>query len=83
MICKCGKEVEEARIELLGSSICSTCASRVNTERVCGVMQWSNKTAPTLAIASKETIDMVNRAEDRKGQSSILRKQIVGGGRLL
>lgn len=78
----CPTEVEKER-EFLGLSICCSCAKRVNPPKVKGYMEWSHKTAPVLQLTTQEGFDNFKRDTDRKGQSSILRMKMTGGGRLM
>lgn len=57
MLCKCGKEVEPARIELLNSDICAECAKRSNPPRVKGLMIYDDKTAPTIQVMSPQVFE--------------------------
>lgn len=54
IICGCGSTVEQERVELLNSRICSSCANQTqkNWQKPKGVMIWDGKTAPTIQILS-------------------------------
>lgn len=56
----------------------------MNVPRKKGYMVWSHKTAPILqTIANPSDFEAFKWATDRIGQSSILRKQMTAGGRLV
>ncbi len=73
MRCRCGREIEQVRIELLNSDKCSMCAKNVTTSKVCGVMVWEHKTAPSIQIVSNDGFKEFKKNTNRKGQQSILR----------
>jgi len=54
IICGCGSTVEQERVEILNSRICSSCANQTqkNWQKPKGVMIWDGKTAPTIQILS-------------------------------
>lgn len=56
IICGCGSTVEQERVELLNSRICSSCANQAqkNWQKPKGVMIWEGKTAPTIQILSTD-----------------------------
>ena len=51
--CRCGKEIETARVEL-GLKLCFTCADKT-VKRVRGDMNYQHKTAPVLMVMTAET----------------------------
>lgn len=56
IICGCGSIVEQERVELLNSCICSLCAKQTqkNWQKPKGVMVWGHKTAAEIQILSPE-----------------------------
>lgn len=81
MKCQCGRDVEEARIKILESTICSICAKNKKTSKVKGIMIWDHKTAPYIQIVDEQTHKQFHEDTDRKGQKSILRTKSPGLGR--
>jgi hypothetical protein len=75
MKCRCGREVEAKRIEILGSDKCSECAKRQCNGRNKGIMVWNHKTAPEIQVVSKETHEQYKKDTYRKGNGSILRNK--------
>jgi len=54
--CKlCNNEVEQARVEILDSHICSKCAPNVKQVARKGIMVYGHKTAGTVQIVSAES----------------------------
>ena len=72
----CGAEVEEERIELLDSMVCSACAkcgiAQPPIEK--GVMVYDHKTGGQLQILSESGYELHKQAFGRIGQQSILRR---------
>lgn len=81
MKCRCGNEVEQVRIDLLGSDKCAACAKRVGTPKVKGIMIWEHKTAPSIQVVSPEACEMYKKDTYRKGQMSILRTKMGSSNR--
>jgi hypothetical protein len=75
MKCRCGRDVEQGRIEVLNSDICSECAKRQCTGRKKGIMVWNHKTAPEIQIVSNDTLEQYKKDTYRKGNGSILRNK--------
>lgn len=75
MKCRCGNEVEQVRIDLLGSDKCSACAHRVGTPKKKGIMVWSCKTNPEMQIVNEETLKQYKKDTYRRGAGSILRNK--------
>lgn len=57
--CKC--EVEQVRIELLNSFICSKCAPNIKQATKKGIMVYGHKTAGTVQIVSEENFQDYRR----------------------
>lgn len=51
---RCDNQVEQERIDLLNSVICSSCAKKANTKPVRGIMVYGHKTAGTIQVVSQE-----------------------------
>jgi hypothetical protein len=56
IICGCGSTVEQERVEILNSRICSSCANQTqkNWQKPKGVMIWGHKTAAEIQILSPD-----------------------------
>lgn len=80
--CFCGNQIEDERV-VLGFSNCKRCAFKRPTEKVCGYLEWSHKTAPVVRLISREGFEQFKKDTNRVGQSSILRGKMEGGGRLM
>ena len=76
MKCRCGREIEQVRVDLLKSDKCSVCAQNVSTQKVRGIMVWEHKTAPSIQVVSEETCKQYKKDTYRKGQMSILRTKM-------
>ena len=61
-ICKlCKGEVEQARIEILNSFVCSQCAPNIKQVTKKGIMVYGHKTAGTVQIVSEENFQDYRR----------------------
>jgi hypothetical protein len=80
----CGATIPQERLEAIPNcTVCVRCASKTVT-KYRGAMVYDHKTAGSLAVFSDaDSFNNFKSATDRKGQSSILRKQMDGGGRLM
>jgi hypothetical protein len=76
--CQCGNQVEDERIELLDSRVCSACAAKgiAQPAPLKGFMIYDHKTAPTICFMSESQFQQAKAATDRVGQESILNKII-------
>ena len=74
--CGCGNQVEEERVELLNSTVCSVCAKAgfAQPKSLKGFMIYDHKTAPTICFMSDEQFNYAKTMTDRVGQESILNK---------
>jgi hypothetical protein len=74
--CSCGNQVEDERIELLDSSVCSVCAAKgfAQPPALKGFMVYDHKTAPDICFMSDRDFAYAKTMTDRVGQESILRK---------
>lgn len=74
--CACGNHVEEERIELLDSRVCSACAAKgiAQPAAIKGFMVYDHKTAPDICFMSDRDFAYAKSMTDRVGQESILRK---------
>jgi hypothetical protein len=74
--CQCGNQVEDERIELLDSRVCSACAAKgiAQPAALKGFMIYDHKTAPTICFMSEEQFKYAKTMTDREGQESILTK---------
>lgn len=60
--CKlCKGEVEQARVELLNSFVCSKCANNVKQNKVKGIMVFNHKTGGSVQVVSQETFQDYRR----------------------
>jgi len=80
MKCRCGREIEKARLKLLGSDKCSECARRIGTTKKKGIMIWHHKTAPEIQIVSADTHKQYKKDTYRRGAGSILRNKSPKNG---
>lgn len=80
--CFCGNNIENERLEL-GLKICKSCAFQSPVKKVKGIMTWAHKTSPEIQIVSESVFEMYSADTERVGQSSILRKKMDSGGRLI
>lgn len=80
---KCRNPVEEERVKILDSTICSSCAKKNPTKKVKGILIYPHKTGGYIQVVNEETFDQFKSDTDRIGQQSILRKKMDGGGRLI
>lgn len=79
-VCDCDIEIERANLDL---DTCKSCAFKINTPKVRGYMEYSHKTAPTMRVVQNpDDFEEFYHNTNRIGQSSILRHQMVGNGRL-
>jgi hypothetical protein len=74
--CRCGNHVEDERIELLDSHVCSACAAKgiAQPPVIKGFMVYDHKTAPDICFMSNEQFQYAREMTDRVGQESILNK---------
>lgn len=61
VICSCGKEVEEERVELLNSPICSVCAKRVDVSNVKAHVFYSSDGTSELVIMDERAWTKANK----------------------
>ena len=73
--CACGNHVEDERIELLDSRVCSRCAANgiAQPAAIKGFMVYDHKTAPDICIMNASDFAYAKSMTDRVGQESILR----------
>ena len=74
--CACCNRVEDERIELLDSRVCSTCAAKgiAQPAALKGFMVYDHKTAPDICFMNDRDFAYAKSMTDRVGQESILRK---------
>jgi hypothetical protein len=74
--CHCGNCVEDERIELLDSFVCSKCAYSgiAQPPPIRGFMVYDHKTAPSICFMTPSQFNYAKSMTDRVGQESILRK---------
>jgi hypothetical protein len=74
--CACGNHVEDERVELLDSHVCSVCAAKgiAQPAAIKGFMVYDHKTAPDICFMSANDFAYAKSMTDRVGQESILTK---------
>lgn len=70
----CNKPVEQERVTLLNSKICSVCAKSARVDKVKGAMVYDHKTAGYLQIMKTDTYNVFKKTTARVGQKSVLRR---------
>lgn len=73
MNCKCGKEIEQPRIEFNLKS-CASCAhSQPDTPRVKGVLRYAHKTGAEIQIMSEECFNSQKKYWTPQGARSAVK----------
>ena len=69
---KCKNAVEEERVSILNSWVCSSCAHKGAAQSPIkkGIMVWSHKTAPSIQIVTQENFADYERYTPKFGHGS-------------
>lgn len=57
----CKGEVEQARIDILNSHVCSKCAQNVKQSKVKGIMVFNHKTGGSVQVVNEESFQDYRR----------------------